>query len=82
MSGVHGLATTFGRIPFNNHTSTTMIKGMLVKVSVFHSYKLIFCIVVYLDYIEILHTVSPSLFFTFFLLFNFPVVHFKQTHSY
>eukprot|EP01032_Pedospumella_encystans_P013916 gene13916-16003_t len=27
MSGVHGLATTFGRIPFNNHTSTTMIKG-------------------------------------------------------
>ena len=27
MSGVHGLATTFGRIPFSNHTSTTMIKG-------------------------------------------------------
>jgi Asp-tRNA(Asn)/Glu-tRNA(Gln) amidotransferase A subunit family amidase len=27
MSGVHGHATTFGRIPFSNHTSTTMIKG-------------------------------------------------------
>jgi Asp-tRNA(Asn)/Glu-tRNA(Gln) amidotransferase A subunit family amidase len=27
LSGVHGHATTFGRLPFRNHTSTTMIKG-------------------------------------------------------
>jgi hypothetical protein len=27
MSGVHGLATTFGRIPFHNHTDSTMIKA-------------------------------------------------------
>ncbi len=27
MSGIHGLATTFGRIPFDNHTESTMIKA-------------------------------------------------------
>lgn len=27
MSGVHGFATTFGRIPFENHTDSTMIKA-------------------------------------------------------
>lgn len=27
MSGIHGLATTFGRVPFANHTDSTMIKA-------------------------------------------------------
>ena len=26
-SGIHGLATTFGRIPFDSHTDSTMIKA-------------------------------------------------------
>jgi Asp-tRNA(Asn)/Glu-tRNA(Gln) amidotransferase A subunit family amidase len=27
MSGIHGLAATFGRIPFDNHTSSVLIKA-------------------------------------------------------
>ncbi|KAJ1428521.1 amidase signature domain-containing protein [Ochromonadaceae sp. CCMP2298] len=33
MSGVHGLATTFGRIPFHNHSDSTMIKAGPIAAS-------------------------------------------------
>lgn len=53
MSGVHGLATTFGRIPFRNHTSTTMIKGEPSLSIVL----LLYCTVLYCMHLSFVHSI-------------------------